>query len=73
MSNDELRTLTNVNEPALFYNTGGMSLAIRVFAQVLGHLSPLPFPDVRGSDPVSLSAFWVEAKVRLDGDIYCPS
>lgn len=48
MSNDKLIPPTNIAESALFYSAGDMSLVIRVFAQVLGDLSPLPFPAVRG-------------------------
>lgn len=47
MSNDELGSLTSITDSALVYSTGKMSLVIRIFAQVLGDLSPLPFPAVR--------------------------
>lgn len=48
MSNDKLISPTNTADSALFYGTGDMSLVIRVFAQVLGDLSSLPFPAARG-------------------------
>jgi len=58
MSNDELRSATRITESTMFHSTGKMSLAIRVFAQVLGDLSPLPFPDARAQilSPGVLSA-----------------
>lgn len=48
MSNGKLISPTNIADSALFYSTGEMSLVIGAFAQVLGDLSPLPFPAVRG-------------------------
>lgn len=47
MSKDELSCPTSVTDLSRFYSAGEMSLVIRGFAEVLGDLSPLPFPAAR--------------------------